>query len=408
MNTLRSILLVLINILKSRIKLLLLIAAFTCPEYSGVKAQPNLRAAAHHYLTNGELDKAKQAIDKVCEHELTMNDAETWYLRSFIYKDVYTKKESADLYSPARIVSIESAKKAIDLDSERKYSDLCKELIKYLASSIFDDASNALNKGNYKFAIKSYEQYLEYIKIPEPDKQDASALFYVGYAALQDRQVNKAKGYLNRAINLNYDNPIAYLHLGNIYWSEKDIEKSLNILEKGYQRYPDNKEILITQVNYYVELNRIDSLEDKLKKAIELDPKNIELYLMLAQVYERISEVDDNKEQYLPKAKIIYKKAILLEPDNVRANYNLGILFYNEAVNLINRLDYDIDFIAISEIQDMCIELFKESLPYMEKAYKLAPDKKNTLIGLEGIYYGLGENEKSNEIRQKIDTIEKK
>ena len=42
----------------------------------------------------------------------------------------------------------------------------------------------------------------------------------------------------------------------------------------------------------------------------------------------------------------------------------------------------------------------------MEKAYQLNPKRKETLIGLSGIYFSLNEEEKSKEIKQKIDEID--
>ena len=85
----------------------------------------------------------------------------------------------------------------------------------------------------------------------------------------------------------------------------------------------------------------------------------------------------------------------------------MGILYYNQAVNLINQSDYDLDIVALNDVQDNSINLFKQSLPFMEKAYALDPNKKETLLGLSGIYFSLNEKEKSNEFKQKLEQIGK-
>jgi hypothetical protein len=56
---------------------------------------------------------------------------------------------------------------------------------------------------------------------------------------------------------------------------------------------------------------------------------------------------------------------------------------------------------SLNLILDNCTGLFKESLPYMEKAYRLNPNRRETLIGLSGIYFSLNEEEK----RQYIDNM---
>ena len=70
-------------------------------------------------------------------------------------------------------------------------------------------------------------------------------------------------------------------------------------------------------------------------------------------------------------------------------------------------MDFETDLIALSETQDKTIEIFKKSLPFMEKAYQLNPKRKETLQGLEGIYYSLNENEKYDKIKQELIELEK-
>jgi tetratricopeptide (TPR) repeat protein len=165
----------------------------------------------------------------------------------------------------------------------------------------------------------------------------------------------------------------------------------------------------------------LDSLEtdlaiknfDQYKKAMALiDPafnlnqKQVEFDLALASTYTKIYETNrvQNKE-YLPKIKEIYNGVLAKDPNNISANYNLGILYYNQAVNIIKETDYDMDLTALIDIQDNTVSLFKESLPFMQKAYELDPKRKETLISLSGIYFSLNEIEKSNEIKEKIDEI---
>ena len=134
----------------------------------------------------------------------------------------------------------------------------------------------------------------------------------------------------------------------------------------------------------------------------------IQFYLVLGQVYNQIYEQDreTNKDFYI-KTQDTYEYVIRLDSNNLSANYNLGILHYNEAVNIIKNLDYDLDLITLELIQDECVQLFKNSLPFMQKAYELNPKRKETLIGLSGIYFSLNEMEKSQEIQKLLEDIEK-
>ncbi|MCH8902852.1 MAG: hypothetical protein IIA45_02935 [Bacteroidetes bacterium] len=139
---------------------------------------------------------------------------------------------------------------------------------------------------------------------------------------------------------------------------------------------------------------------------IKLTDREIEYNLGLSTVYVEISESDSSrKDEFLQKAKDAYSLVIQLDQGNLSANYNMGIIYYNEAVDMILNLPYDVDLIILSTTQDNCIKLFKQSLPHMELAITAEPDNVNTLEGLAGIYYSLNEFDKSNEYKSKIEQI---
>mgnify|MGYP001618557359 CR=1 FL=1 len=136
--------------------------------------------------------------------------------------------------------------------------------------------------------------------------------------------------------------------------------------------------------------------------------KDIEFYLALASVYTKISEANPaKKKEFFLKSRSLYDRVLALDPDNLGANYNLGILYYNRAVDIINTSNYDVDLVALSQLQDTCINLFRTSLPFMEHAYRLDPANKYVLIGLSGIYFSLNEKEKSEKYKKELEFIDK-
>ena len=143
--------------------------------------------------------------------------------------------------------------------------------------------------------------------------------------------------------------------------------------------------------------------------AIDLNPKRIDVYLALGGMYTNLYELNKRTNStYWHKAKAFFELVLNMDPDNLNGNYNIGILYYNKAVNIINGTDYDIDLVALSDIQDTSITLFMQSLPFMETAVKLEPENENTLIGLSGIYFALNEHKKSEEIKQVLKDLKTK
>ncbi|MBL4652037.1 MAG: hypothetical protein JKY53_04105 [Flavobacteriales bacterium] len=133
----------------------------------------------------------------------------------------------------------------------------------------------------------------------------------------------------------------------------------------------------------------------------------MQFYLVLGQVYNQLYEQDRvvNKSFY-QKTQDAYLIVLGVDSNNLSANYNIAILYYNEGVNIIKNLDYDLDLITLELIQDEVVQLFQMALPFAEKAYQLNPKRKETLIMLSGIYFSLNEMEKSQEIQKQLEELE--
>lgn len=277
-----------------------------------MKAQDDPLRMATSYLQKGELDSARILINQVMTDPQFQKDGNAWYLRGFIYKAIYNKWEKSDKHSPARIEALKSFEKSFKIDTSRATIQENKKNIKYLATTLYNDAATSLDSLNYKLAIETFNQFKEYYLL-------------------------------------------------------------------------------------------IDTSQSNIKQT------DLKFLLALASVYTTIFEADKKgKMEFLALAKETYNKILTIDPNNISANFNMGILFYTQAINLINQLDYGVDLRVLNDAQDNSISLFRESLPFMEKAYMLDPNRKETLYGLSGIYFSLNEIEKSNEFKQKLEEIKRR
>ena len=166
---------------------------------------------------------------------------------------------------------------------------------------------------------------------------------------------------------------------------------------------PENYELAISNYELYKEVMRVVEPES------DFTSKDVMFNLALATTFGRIAEEDKDSTKratFTDKAKKLYEEVLKMDPNNISANYNLGIIYYNEGVEIVNNMDYSLDLFELNAVQDRIIELFKESLPYMKKAYELNPKRKETLIGLQGIYFSLNDIEKSEAFKKELEELE--
>ena len=143
------------------------------------------------------------------------------------------------------------------------------------------------------------------------------------------------------------------------------------------------------------------------KPNVNLLPQDIKFKLALASMLNNNAQ-QENKLDSAKSQEIItgYKKVLELDSNNGSANYNIGILYYNKAASIINEMDYDMDLEELDKLQDVCIDLFLESLPFMLRSYDLKWNLGETLIGLVNIYHGLNDEEKEATYKKELEYLQ--
>ncbi len=179
--------------------------------------------------------------------------------------------------------------------------------------------------------------------------------------------------------------------------------KSLRYLASSYyndavlvMREVDKGNIHESEVYY----NRYKEIVQFSEPEADITERNLIFYKALATCHRKIYEQnrDENKE-FLYKALDNYQYVLDIDPDNYGANYNTAINLYNEGAYGIEKIDAEAQIPTIVQVQAVSVELFREALPFMLKAYEQDSTRRETLIALRGIYLSLNDNEEANKYR---------
>ena len=293
--------------MKKAIKIFLTVMCSILFHKTGI-AQSYKVQQAYDCVKNGKLDSAKYYIEVSIEDEIAKNDFQTWYIRGFIYKELYKQKEVDNINSPARKIAVESFNRAIELDKEKAQYESSVQNLKFLGSKYYNDAKKNIDSVNYLISIECFKNYI----------------------------------LISKSLDANFD------------------DKS----------------------------------------------KSIEYYLALSYYFQEIFE-SNSSSKALDKTKEYLNKALEINSNSIMANKNMAVLYYNMGVNIIKKMDYDVDLEELYKLQEEATKLFKHAEPFMTKAYNLSPGDRTILEGMQGIYYQLNDSEKSNEFKKKLEDLNK-
>ena len=136
-----------------------------------------------------------------------------------------------------------------------------------------------------------------------------------------------------------------------------------------------------------------------------IQTREVEFTNALGTVYTKRFNQDRNALGWFDRAVAAYRQVLAMEPENYGANYNLATLFYNRGVYNIRNIGAEDEIPTILQIQEASREFFQEALPYMLKAHDMNPSRRETLLGLEGIYYSLQDQESSDKFRRLFEEL---
>ena len=360
-------------------------------------------------LRQEKLDEAKKYIDEAYTAESTANDPKMWNYRAPIYLEISQKKPELD--KDAVLKATEAYLRCLQTDHKgrvvvRKWTEkevLLSGLVQ-CAYKLFNQAIEEYNAGQYKRAIKLYNTIFEIIPHDEENQlkrgniTKETILYNSFFASNKMKDINKSKEILQQLIDINFNEPAIYIYMSNIYLEEGNTDKAIEYLALGREIFEEDQSLINTEINLYIKLNRTAELIEKLGEAIEFDPENDLLYFNRGTIYDQ--------EGNITKAEQDYKSALEINSSSFGANYNLGALYFNYGVKLKGEAGNASSDAKYKALTKQANDNFEKALPYMQDAFNLNKEDKNTIISLKQLYALKGDYDKSNAMKKLIKELE--
>lgn len=166
---------------------------------------------------------------------------------------------------------------------------------------------------------------------------------------------------------------LAHKHMGNkdeiVRWA-KEVIRVFDVVEDNPNLYLQAFDELI---NIYEKQGKTDLAQETTQQALAKFPDNVLLKKNLAIFLVRLDD--------LQGARDIYNQVLNHDPNDLDANLTIGTIFCNE-------------------------QKYIEAIPYLEKAYQIAPDNLAAVTNLMAAYYNTDQDEKGKEMRKKLEAMQ--
>jgi tetratricopeptide (TPR) repeat protein len=359
--------------------------------------------SAYNANKEGDYREAATYIEQAILIDKAAVKDKVWRYRGEIYLNISSDSTVSVEYPHALRIAMESYLKAKDLDVKSRYED-------EIRIGLAQVQTKANNIGIKNYVAEAFDQAGSSFDLAAEvarnfDMIDTMAVYNAALcyekAELTDLAIER---YLDCAA-INYQVPNVFLFVSTLYRNTGKDEAALKILQDARVDYPREQSLIIEELNIYLTNKDFERAKTNLELAAQQDSTNEILWFSLGSVLDNIGMTED--------AIVAYKKAIEVKSDYFDANYNLGALYFNKAVNGINDANElwkprmsRTEASAQKKLEDDSKEMFSTAKPFLESAFAADSKDVETIRSLKDIYARTGEDDKFIEMNNLLKSFQ--
>jgi len=352
----------------------------------GAFSQMGKVTSALSFIEQNLLDKAKESLDQALVNEKSKDNPKTYFAKGKLAQACF-KSENATfkaLYPNPLDTAYASYEKALKLDQkgsiEKQYK--LNSTYLYLANDYIAQGVKAFEGKEYEPALAAFESNIKISASPNYiGAIDTGIYFNAGLAAYNAKLYDRAVPHFQKCIELKYEGTTPWFLLYNCFINTKDATNAEVTLKKMFEIYPDDKDVIMQLVDYYINNNRPQDAHSYIDIAKAKNPNDHSLWWAEGVIYMRQDKYDD--------AIASLNKSIELKGDQYDTQFNMGVCYYNKAVEMFQKANEIMDVAKYNVAVAEANKVFIQAIPYFEKASNLKPDDVDSLKNLKELYFRL-------------------
>lgn len=369
------------------------------------------------------LEEARSLIKPALSHPETVNDPHAWYVAGLIEEKAVEKDYLAmqlgqqvneGVFYSNLLDMVNFYMKTDELDAvpdekgrvRRKFDKKISGPLGTFYQLLVNGGAGFLDTGDFKKANEYFQTFLNVKKMDIFEGTPVSMLdsltmqigFFNAYAAsqIEDNTENAIIAF-ESIKSIPYRQNDVYQLLAVQYYTIKDNDKYIETLKEGAQIFPEESFFLNNLVDAYIKQNKLDDAENYLKLAIAENPNKPELFYVYGMLYE-------NGYKDMEKAIEYFTKSVEADPAYAQGYFGIARCYFNGGHELANNADLS-DQAKYKADTDKAEKMFRESLPFFQKAVELDPQNRDYLTALSSCYYVLGMEEERAKVEEQISLL---
>ena len=341
-------------------------------------------------LSNEDTKEAKLLIDQLIRVD-SLN-AKLWLYKGLIVQnrierntEAHSKKEILD---SAYFCYIKSE----SLNNSNNLESLIAENLRSVSKQYSYTGMEFFNIKEYQVALNIFEKCIKISNLSYVNELDTILWYNAALSAEKLLDYNKAEYYYLLIIKYNKKDTNAILALANLYRQQGFSEKYYSLIKQKNVEFPKTELFYKELVAYYLENKKVDSALFYLDEVLEFSTDDRLFYL-------KGSVLQD--QERIPEAIIEYRKTLELNPSNIDASFNLAVIEYNNAIDLLKKKRR-----KKAEKKELKQHL-NACITYLKIVKEIEPENKYMLSMLLTSYKELGMKSEEKELLNQIKNLKK-
>lgn len=325
--------------------------------------------------------------EKIHQLALSFNEMREYEKKNS--KNTYTKDIDEDVafFGPTLL------NYAISMGNQKQYKEGARVLYdiylmdKKNLDNLYYAASYAVNGGDYDTALSYYEELKKANYSGESTQYLATSVVSgkeepFNSKADRDKMVSMKTHIKPREEKIPSKRGEIYKNMALILVEKGKTEEAKAAFAEAIKENPNDMSLKMNEANLYLKLKDNAAYKTKVAAILEKEPNNADLVYNLGVVAMEAGQ--------LAEAETFLNKTIALKPDYANAYMNLAaikLMGDDKIVAEMNKLTTsEKDNKRYEVLKKQRTDSFNAALPYLEKAYALAPDNEGVIENLLSVY----------------------